>query len=234
MKRGDCKKFPLIFLRSFMTIIIPDLEILNEEAIEFKMPEKTFKIQLLSAYYYNLYHNLFMAYMIEVNNLFGKEEITIGNGKVTLSDTFAQSIIHNQTFQYIVFQLFTMLVYPDKIIIETDWNNLSDFQKKIYEKDFDRRKQILEEIDKCIYTDFAVFLKALKGPEILTLYFYILIVNLFGFKKKLKIILNEIRNLTGKDIGELSITQLFSDYMTKGKEQWGKMKIVDGKAVYSE
>jgi len=216
-----------------MTITIPDLEILNEDAIEFRMPGKTFKIQLLSAYYYNLYHTLFMAYMLEINNLFGKEEITIGNGKVTISDDFAQNIIHNQQFQYIVFQLFTMIVYPEKIIIETEWEMLSDFQKKLYEKDFERKKEILKELEKNIYTDFTVFLKALKGPEILTLYFYILIVNLFGFKKKLKIILNEIKNLTGKDIGDLSITQLFSDYMPKGKEQYGKMKIVNGKAVYT-
>ena len=216
-----------------MTITIPDLEILEEKGIDFSVGNKVFKLKFLSAFYYNLFHSIFTAYLIEFGKIFGTDEITITESEIKIKEKVAESIMYHKEFQYLVYQLFIFQVYPEMIFNEYKLSQLTDLQKKIYKKDFKFKKKIQRYFEKRSIEDYREFLKSVNPAQILTLFFYLLIVNIQGYKKKVKIIMKEMKNRTGIPFGQISITDILKDYFPKGQDQWGKMSRVNGEAVFT-
>jgi len=215
-----------------MTIILNDRQILNKDPIELKIGEKTFQLQLLSAYYYDIFYTYFLAYLFELRKIFGKNEIVIGDGKFEIKEEFANIIMHNMKFKYIVYELFKISCYTELLKIEKKLSSMTELERQVYKKEFKIKTKIVKWYKRKSILDFTYFLKSLDPADILNIFGYIMLVNIHGFKKKVKVHLKNLENMTGETITAMSIMDTYTDYKPEGNLNWkGKMKIINGRAV---
>jgi len=176
-------------LKKKINIMNRDDEILEELPFTFKIGNKgPFKIDEYTPYQYKIFSVKFVDWLRRFKKAYPTIELIKDFNEYKINAEFINQKINDINFIYLTYELFKISCYTELYDYEVKRERMSELDKYVEDS---KIKKFFKRMKKVSIMDFKYFYRNMKRSQISLLFFILLAVNVIGFEKKNRLIIEE-------------------------------------------
>lgn len=171
-----------------INLINKDDEILEQLPFIFHIKGKVFKIDEFTPYQYKIFSGKFIEWLRRFKKLYPTVELIKDFDEYKINQEFINQKINDVNFIYMTYELFKISCYTELYDYEIEHERMTELEKEFVDS---KITKFIKKIKRRSIIDYKFFYTGLKRSQISLLFFILLVVNVIGYEKKNRLILEE-------------------------------------------